>query len=83
VPRGTLRVTMKVEILMSPGCRHGRITSALVGELLLQHEPGATIETIEVATVEDAARLGFLGSPTVRVDGVDIDPRPPASVGLG
>ena len=32
------------------------------------------IEQIEVATDEDAERLGFPGSPTILVNGVDVDP---------
>ena len=33
--------------------------------------------------MEDAERLGFRGSPTVLVDGADIEPVPPGGVGLG
>jgi hypothetical protein len=74
---------MKIEILMSPGCGHGQRTAELIAEVVRQEAPGAEVATIPVSTSAEAARLGFLGSPTVRVDGVDIDPEPPASVGLG
>jgi len=33
--------------------------------------------------MEGAERLGFRGSPTVLVDGEDIEPQRPAGVGLG
>jgi hypothetical protein len=36
--------------------------------------PSAQVEPITVETAEEAERLGFPGSPTVLVDGVDIDP---------
>jgi hypothetical protein len=72
-----------VQVQMSPGCGHGERTVALVRDVLAALDPGARVEVVEVSTAEDAARLGFRGSPTVLVDGTDIDPRPPAGLGLG
>ena len=37
--------------------------------------PGAAVDRIDVDTPEKAATLGFLGSPSVRVDGADIELR--------
>ena len=75
---------MKIEILMSPGCGNGARTQALVADLLRQRAAtGVEVETILVETLEEAHRLGFLGSPSVRVDGLDIDPQAPEGVGLG
>ena len=74
---------MKIQILMSPGCGHGQRTSELVADVVRQRAPGAEVETILVATLEDATRLAFPGSPTVRVDGIDIEQHPPTNVGLG
>lgn len=74
---------MKVELLMSPGCGHAARTQALVAEVAAACAPGAEVITVEVATPEDAERLAFPGSPTVRVDGRDVDPGPPPGVGLG
>ncbi|RMF77913.1 MAG: hypothetical protein D6744_10750, partial [Planctomycetota bacterium] len=34
----------------------------------------ACVEEVEIATPDDVQRLRFLGSPTVQVDGVDIEP---------
>jgi hypothetical protein len=39
------------------------------------------IERIEVLTDEDAERLAFPGSPTIRVDGGDVDPAGAAQMG--
>ncbi len=72
-----------VQVQMSPGCGHGERTLSLVREVLGRLDPAARVEVVHVRTAEDAARLGFRGSPTVLVDGADIDPRPPAGVGLG
>lgn len=74
---------MKIEILMSPGCGHGARALELLEEVVQRHAPGAEVEVISVATREDAVRLGFPGSPTIRVNGVDIDPPAPANIGLG
>jgi hypothetical protein len=41
----------------------------------------APIEQIQVRTDEDAGRLRFPGSPTIRVDGVDVDPEGAAQMG--
>ena len=75
--------SMKVEILMSPGCGHGAQAQALVADVLRASAPGVEAATILVATAEEAERLGFLGSPSIRVNGQDIDPHPPGDVGLG
>lgn len=74
---------MRIEILMSPGCGNGAKTQALVADVVRETAPGVEVETTLVATLEDAERLGFLGSPSVRVNGQDVDPQAPGSVGLG
>lgn len=74
---------MKIEILMSPGCGHGQQTTELIAEILRASGAGASVETTLVASEADAARFAFPGSPTVRVDGVDIEPNAPIRVGLG
>jgi hypothetical protein len=74
---------MKIQVLMSPGCGHGGRALELVADVVGQSAPGVEIETITIATLEDAARWSFPGSPTVRVEGVDIDPEAPTDVGLG
>jgi hypothetical protein len=74
---------MKIQVLMTPGCGHGARAVELVADVVRQSAPGAAVETISVATLEDAARWSFPGSPTIRVDGNDIDPEPPTGAGLG
>ncbi len=76
-------MAISVHVQMSPGCGHGQQTVALVQDVLDQLAADARVEIVEVRTVEEAERLGFRGSPTVLVDGEDIEPRPPAGVGLG
>ena len=72
-----------VQVLMSPGCGHAAATLELLRALLPGLAPDAALEALEVTTAEEAARLGFPGSPTVRVDGRDVEPGPPPGSGLG
>ena len=74
---------MKIQVLLSPGCGHGARALELVADVVRQSAPGTEIETTWVATPEDATRWSFPGSPTVRVDGDDIDPQASTDVGLG
>jgi hypothetical protein len=76
-------MAISVQVQMSPGCGHGQQTLALVRDVLSRLAPDAAVEVIDVQSIEDAHRLGFHGSPTVVVDGEDVEPRPPAGVGLG
>ena len=63
-----------VEILYFEGCPHHESTVKRVEDAI--HETGvdAEIVEVEVSGPEDAVELRFFGSPSVHVDGVDIDP---------
>jgi hypothetical protein len=76
-------MALTVQVQMSPGCGHGQKTIELVRRVLDEIAPEARIEAVTVATLGDAERLGFRGSPTVLVDGTDIEPGPPGGGGLG
>ncbi len=76
-------MAITVQVQMSPGCGHGEQTVALVRDVLCRLAPSARVEIVEVRTADDAERLGFRGSPTVLVEGADIEPGRPAGVGLG
>ena len=75
---------MTVQVLMTPGCGHGQKAVELVRDVLQALAPDARLETITVATTAEAQRFAFPGSPTVRINGTDIDSQsPPGDVGLG
>jgi hypothetical protein len=74
---------MKIPLLMSPGCGHGARALELVADVVRRSAPGAELATISIATHEEATRWSFPGSPTIRVNGLDIDPQVPTNVGLG
>jgi hypothetical protein len=64
---------MKVEVLYFAGCPNHPPAVSQVQEALQQE--GVTAEMVEVeVTDEDTARaVGFLGSPTIRVNGLDVE----------
>lgn len=76
---------MKVEVLYLEGCPNHVPTAALVREALTEERVQAEVQEIEVRTREQAETLGFLGSPSVRVNGLDIEvaARGSKSFGLG
>lgn len=62
------------------GCPNWQTTQARLADLAVEY--GFTITHQRVETPEDADRLGFRGSPTVLVDGVDPFARGDEPVGL-
>ena len=65
---------MKVELLFWEGCPSTPEAEALLGQVLEEHGIAVPIERREVVTQQDAEELRFPGSPTIRVDGRDVDP---------
>ena len=63
-----------IEVLYFAGCPNHEPTISLANEVLSELGLFAEIREVEVRTPEDAERLRFLGSPSVRVDGKDIEP---------
>lgn len=67
---------MKIDVLYFESCPVWQRTARDVRRILAEAhlEADAEVRLVTVATEEDAQRLRFLGSPTVRVDDVDVDP---------
>ena len=65
---------MKVEILYSPGCPNHPPTVSRVREALAQEGISAELVQVEVNDLATALLMGFLGSPSVRIDGQDVEP---------
>jgi hypothetical protein len=64
----------QVEILYFDGCPNHERARAVVEQVAAELRLQPEIELVEVGDAETAARLRFLGSPSVRVDGRDIEP---------
>ena len=65
---------MRIDILYFDGCPNHLPTVEVVREVVQSLGIDATIREVEVCDTEDAARLRFFGSPTVQVNGQDVDP---------
>ena len=65
---------MKVELFYWRGCPSYPEAQRLVEEVLGRAGADVAVELREVETDEQALELGFPGSPTIRVDGRDVDP---------
>jgi arsenate reductase len=64
---------MEVSILVTEECPHRDPTFELVREVLGALAPGVEPEVRVVADREEAERLAFPGSPTIRVNGLDLE----------
>ena len=69
------RGTVRVEVLVFDGCPHAEAAIQLAHAVAERLGPGITVERVDVDTPEKAAQLGFLGSPSIHVNGVDIEGR--------
>ena len=73
---------MTVELLFWEGCPSYPEARELLEDVLRDRGVDVQIQVTHVATRDEAARLRFPGSPTIRVDGRDVDPagaqQPPA-----
>jgi hypothetical protein len=64
---------VKIEILYFDGCPNHEPAVERV-EAVLKENIGATISEVNVRDAAVAREVGFLGSPSIRVNGVDIEP---------
>jgi len=75
---------MKVELLYFDGCPGHEALLPRLRELVAEagHPPDA-LELRAVESLDDAERVGFLGSPSVRVNGEDVEPGAAGRDGFG
>ena len=70
---------MDVELLYWDGCPSHSEARELLADVLAANGVEAEIHMHHVSTVEEARELRFPGSPTIRIDGRDVDPQGAAS----
>lgn len=73
---------MRVEVLYIDGCPNHRPLVERVKKVLQQERISVPLMEIEVQDEREAKRMGFLGSPTIRVNGLDVDPKSRAEARL-
>jgi len=64
----------RIEVLTFDGCPNAQAAHALVDRVVADLCVEAEVASIRVPDVDAAERLRFLGSPTIRVDGRDVEP---------
>ena len=65
---------MDIEFLYWEGCPSYPEARQLLDDVLTERGLDAEVKVREVYTQVEAEELGFPGSPTIRVDGKDVDP---------
>jgi hypothetical protein len=73
---------MKIEVLYSPGCPNYLPAVEQVERVLSSESLRVEIRSIAVRTDAEASELMFPGSPTIRVDGEDVEPGQTITPGL-
>lgn len=64
----------RVEFLWFDGCPGHEPARALLDDVIAAVAPGTPVESINISEPAVAAAYRFPGSPTIRVDGRDVDP---------
>jgi hypothetical protein len=64
----------RVDILYFEDCPSYAVARALVDRIAGELRVELDVRLVEVSDLDAAVRLRFLGSPTIRVDGRDVEP---------
>lgn len=65
--------TIRVEVLAFDGCPHADGALRLARAVAERLGPGIAVNRVDVDSPERAAEVGFVGSPSIRVNGIDIE----------
>ncbi len=76
---------MKVEVivLFSEGCDNTPPTIGLIEQIALESGIEIDLKAVPVESQDQAQQWKFLGSPTVQVNGLDIEPSARSATGFG
>ena len=75
--------TVQIKILYSEGCANTSPTVELVKNVAQDLNIPVNIKTVMVGTQEQARQLRFIGSPTVQIEGFDIETSARDSIAFG
>ncbi len=78
-----MRSGVTIIVLHNDGCPATAKTVELIRECVSEMKVAAQLRQVLVRTQEEADAWRFLGSPTVQIDGADIDPAVRASRNFG
>jgi hypothetical protein len=66
--------TKQIEIVYLAGCPNVELAAARANEAIRTAAVPARVSLVEIEDADDAIVQRFLGSPSVRVDGIDVEP---------
>jgi hypothetical protein len=66
---------MKVEVLYFKGCPNHEPAIERVRNALWNEGLPILVDEVEITDPDMAQKFGFLGSPSIRIDGIDVEPR--------
>jgi hypothetical protein len=66
--------TNVIEVLYTEHCPFWKEVTKIIEEILEKFEIQASVKKVKISSEDEARRLRFPGSPTVRINGVDVDP---------
>lgn len=72
---------VNVSLLYFDDCPNWKVADQRLAAIATEH-PDLVVTRHRVETVEESERVGFHGSPSIQVDGVDLFAEPGAAVGL-
>ena len=72
---------MDVTLLYFDGCPNWKVADERLAEVAAER-PGITLARRQVRTIEEAERVGFHGSPSILVNGIDAFADADAGIGL-
>jgi len=73
---------MRIEVLYTPGCPNYLPAVERIEKVLASESRRAEIRSVAVSSDAEAMKLMFPGSPTIRVDGEDVEPDQTITPGL-
>lgn len=65
---------MQVSFLYYEECPSHELALGRLREVMAEEDISSDVEVVKVETEDQARKLRFVGSPTIRVDGIDIVP---------
>ncbi|MGP0564721.1 MULTISPECIES: DF family (seleno)protein [unclassified Nitrospina] len=74
---------MKIELLHFENCPNSQPALELLQDVMRQEGVDIPIQSIAVQTLDDAEKHRFPGSPTIRIDGLDVEGEVGYPFGLG
>ncbi len=65
---------LRIELLYAPDCRAATEARSLIDRLVRESSGPVEVREVIIASLEEAQSLRFPGSPTIRVNGLDVEP---------